>query len=162
MPTTNDVLPVRGPGVAPRRAAGAVLALLALGGVAACASTQGRLERGLLQAGVPPQRSECMARHLATKLSTSQLRRLSKVQHLTRDNPESKGVERFLVNAQALGDPRIVTVTSAVALGCAMVAPDAASQATRQGAPLIPAADLSGGVGHATQMCCLVRTAARP
>lgn len=127
MTTTHDVRHSREQGARPQPAARLLLAVLALVAAGACASTQVRLERGLLQAGVPPQRSECMARHLSTRLSTAQLRRLSKVQHLTRDNLEAQGIERFLANAQALGDPRIVTVTSAVALGCAMVEPGAAS-----------------------------------
>lgn len=127
MTTTHDVRHSREYVARSRPAARLLLAVLALAVAGACASTQVRLERGLLEAGVPPQRSECMARHLSTKLSTSQLRRLSKVQHLTRDNLESQVIERFLANAQALGDPRIVTVTSAVALGCAMVEPGDAS-----------------------------------
>jgi hypothetical protein len=119
MTSVNDVRRVQGARARP--AARLLLAVLAVGLTWGCASAQARLERGLLKAGVPPTRSECMARHLASKLSTSQLRRLSKVQQLTPEKLEADGIERFLSNAQALGDPRIVTVTSAVALGCAMV-----------------------------------------
>ena len=110
-------------GVRPRAAARLLLAVLAVSLAGGCASAQTRIERGLLTAGVPPTRSECMARHLASKLSTSQLRRLSKVQHLTPEKLEADGIERFLANAKALGDPRILTITSAVALGCAVVEP---------------------------------------
>ncbi len=96
------------------------MTLLALGG---CASTQGRVQRGLMQAGVPPARSECMARHMADKLSTSQLRRLARVKELTPASLEEHGLEAFVANAQALGDPKIVVVTSAAAVGCAVIAP---------------------------------------
>lgn len=91
--------------------------------VSGCASVQTRIERGLLKAGVPPGRSACMAQHLARKLSTSQLRRLSKVQQLTPEKLEEDGIERFLENARSLGDPQILGITSAVALGCAVVEP---------------------------------------
>ncbi len=88
-----------------------------------CASTQGRVQRGLMEAGVPPARSECMARHIADKLTTGQLRRLARVKGLTPEALEAHGLEAFLANAQALGDPKIVLVTSAAAVGCAVVAP---------------------------------------
>mgnify|MGYP003473933366 CR=1 FL=1 len=76
-----------------------------------------------MRAGVSSTRSECMARHMADKLSHAQLRRLARVPQLNAAAVEEQGLEEFLHNAQALGDPRIVTVTSAVALGCAVVAP---------------------------------------
>lgn len=107
----------------PRRAACALLAVLALAATGACASAQVRLQRGLLEAGVPPDRSECMARHMARQLSTSQLRRVGRLGRLNREHLEADGLERFLANAQALGDPRIVAVASASALGCAMIEP---------------------------------------
>ena len=110
-------------GSRPQRAARVLLTVLAVGIAGGCASAQARIERGLLKAGVPPTRSECMARHLAQKLSTSQLRKLSKVQQLTPEKLEAEGIERFLANAKALGDPRLLTITSAVAIGCAAVEP---------------------------------------
>ncbi len=123
MTSVNHVGPCQDTVARTRRVARALLVVLAVGLAGGCASAQTRIERGLLKAGVPPTRSECMARHLASKLSTSQLRRLSKVQHLTPETLEADGIERFLDNAKALGDPRLLTITSAVALGCAMVEP---------------------------------------
>lgn len=106
-----------------RRAACALFAVLAIGAAGACASAQVRLQRGLLEGGVPPGPSECMARHMARQLSTSQLRRVGRLSRLNREHLEAEGLERFLASAQALGDPRIVAVASASALGCAMVEP---------------------------------------
>lgn len=99
---------------------GVVVTAVALVG---CASVQGRLERGLMQAGVSPMRSECMARHMTDRLTTAQLRRLARLQQLKPELLEAHGLEAYLANAQALGDPKIVTVTSAVAVGCALVEP---------------------------------------
>ena len=90
-------------------------ALLALAG---CAVTpEQRVNAALQQAGVPPAVAHCMAERMASKLSIAQLRKLKALSNL-REPGEKAGLKHILRNAEAIGDPEIVRVTTRAALGC--------------------------------------------
>jgi hypothetical protein len=94
-----------------------VAALIAL---AACATPQSRLERGLVRAGLSKSQSSCMADRMADKLSLAQLRRLSALGNFEDEKLGDMTVSRFMRNIRGLRDPEILTVTTRAALGCAI------------------------------------------
>ena len=92
----------------------------ALVGLAGCATPQTRLQRGLINAGLPKIQSACMADRMVDKLSLLQLRRLSSLGNFEDEKLGDMSVSRFIRNIRALKDPEIVTVTTRAALGCAI------------------------------------------
>jgi hypothetical protein len=92
-------------------------ALIALAG---CATPQTRLERGLINAGLPKTQSACMADRMVDKLSLIQLRRLSSLGNFEDEKLGDITVSRFMRNIRALKDPEILSVTTRAALGCAI------------------------------------------
>ena len=53
--------------------------------IASCASPAQRIERALVNSGVPPSQAQCMGYRLAERLTTSQLRQLDQLARLTND-----------------------------------------------------------------------------
>jgi hypothetical protein len=94
-----------------------IAVLIALAG---CATPQTRLERGLVNAGLPKTQSACMADRMVDKLSLIQLRRLSSLGNFEDEKLGDITVSRFMRNIRALKDPEILTVTTRAAIGCAI------------------------------------------
>lgn len=98
-----------------------ILGLLLVLPLAACATPQTRLERGLMSAGLSPRTSSCMADRMWDKLSLLQLKRLSSIGNFRDERLREMSLDRFLYNIRSLEDPEILTVTSKAALSCAIL-----------------------------------------
>jgi len=92
----------------------------ALIAVSSCATPQTRLQRGLINAGLPKTQSACMADRMVNKLSLLQLRRLISIGNFENEKLRDMSVSRFMRNIRALKDPEIVSITTRAALGCAI------------------------------------------
>lgn len=87
---------------------------------AGCASPEMRLERGLVNAGLSPAQSSCMAERMVDKLSLGQLQRIASLRNFGREDIRQMTIDRFMHNIRALNDSEIVSVTTRAALGCAI------------------------------------------
>jgi hypothetical protein len=90
--------------------------------LSACAtvSPESRLRAGLLEAGLSPRMSSCMAEKMVDRLDIVQLRRLQSLASLRKSHMGDMTVDRFLYKVRAMEDPEIFSVTSKAALICAI------------------------------------------
>ncbi|WP_242124442.1 hypothetical protein [Sphingobium sp. Sx8-8] len=90
--------------------------------LSACAtvSPESRLRAGLMDAGISPRMSACMAEKMVDRLSLAQLHRLQSLVSLRKSHMGDMTVDRFLYKVRALDDPEIFTVTSKAAIICAI------------------------------------------
>ncbi len=86
----------------------------------ACATPTTQLRQGLINAGLSPVQSDCMAERMVDKLSLTQLRRISSLRNFKDERLHEMSVDRFLHNVRSLQDAEILTVTTRAALGCAI------------------------------------------
>jgi len=98
-----------------------LLALLLLP-LAACTtlSPEAKVRSRLIEAGLSPRMSDCMAHRLVKRLSIGQLKQLGALGKLAHKDMGAMRVDEFLDRLRALDDPRIVTVTGKAALVCAI------------------------------------------
>lgn len=96
------------------------LILLPAATLAACVAPQGRVETGLIKAGISPRMAACMADRLVDRLSAGQLRRLGSLAKVGRTDLHHVTVDQFLYQIRALDDPEILAVTSKAAVICAL------------------------------------------
>jgi len=99
-----------------------LLPLALLVSLAACAtvSPEAKVRARLIEAGLSPRLSACMAERMVDRLSISQLRRLGEAARLGQNEIGAMRVDEILHRIRALGDPEIVTVVSKAALVCAI------------------------------------------
>jgi hypothetical protein len=88
--------------------------------LAACASPEHQLRTGLIDAGLPPGLSACMAHDMTPRLSPAQLMRLRSLSRVGDLDPMTTSVDRLLYQVRALQDPEILVVTSKAAARCAL------------------------------------------
>lgn len=100
----------------------AALLLAALLPLAACASVspEARVRVKLVEAGLSPRMSGCMAHRMVDRLSIAQLRRLQSLGGLGHRDVRQMSVEEFLHRIRALQEPEIVHVVTKSALVCAL------------------------------------------
>ena len=98
----------------------ALTALLALTSLAACATPEARLRTGLMDAGLSQPMASCMAQRMTDRLSVVQLRRLSALAKTGELDPRRTSYDKLMHHIRALGDPEILQVTGAAALGCSL------------------------------------------
>ncbi len=96
-----------------------IASTLALG-LTACATPEARVRTGLVNAGLSRPVSACMAERMVDRLSLLQLRRLGRLGDLREGGVGELTMEQFLRRTRALGDPEILTVTTASAAICAV------------------------------------------
>lgn len=101
-----------------RSAAAGLIGLAAL--VAGCATPETRLRTGLMNAGLSPQASACMADRMVDKLSLAQLRRLSDLSKIKEQRLGEMRVREFWRQVRALRDPEILSITARAGLSCAI------------------------------------------
>jgi len=96
-----------------------ILPLLALPLVlAACASPASRIERKLVEVGVPRPQAECMGVRLAQRLSHAELRQLDRMARLNGDRINRmrlEDVSRMLVDVE---NPALVAEVVRTGIGC--------------------------------------------
>lgn len=100
--------------------AASIVILAAMASACATVSPESRLRNGLMEAGLSPRMSACMASDMVDRLSILQLRRLSSLSSLRNSDIGKMSVDRFLYKIRALGDPEIFPVASKAALRCAI------------------------------------------
>lgn len=89
---------------------------LALSG---CATPETRLRSGLVDAGLSPAMSACMAERMVDRLSLLQLRRLSSLGSLKGRRIADLTLDQFIHKVRALKDPEILAVSTSSAAVCA-------------------------------------------
>ena len=89
---------------------------LALSG---CATPETRLRSGLVDAGLSPAMSACMAERMVDRLSLLQLRRLSSLGSLKGRRIADLTLDQFLHKVRALKDAEILAVSTSSAAVCA-------------------------------------------
>lgn len=99
------------------RAAGIAAALVAMT-LAACASPQTRVEQGLIDAGIEPQRASCMAEILTDRLSVGQLKKLGELGKLKEESGKDLTVGFLLENSEAVKDPEILAAVGVALTSC--------------------------------------------
>lgn len=105
----------------PMKKAALLAPLAAAVALSACAVTpEARVRTGLMNAGLSPRMSDCMAPRMVDRLSIAQLRRLSAVAHVKESDLHRLSLDELLYKIRALQDPEIFTVTSKAALVCAL------------------------------------------
>lgn len=85
-----------------------------------CATPETRLRNGLINAGLSPQASACMADRMIDRLSLAQLRRLSDLSRINEQRLGDMRVREFWRQVRALRDPEIITITARAGLSCAI------------------------------------------
>jgi hypothetical protein len=90
--------------------------------LAACTtvSPEAKVRSRLIEAGLSPRMSACMAHRMVERLSIAQLRRLGSAANLAHKDVGAMRVDEILHRVRALGDPEIVGVVSKAALVCAI------------------------------------------
>jgi hypothetical protein len=86
--------------------------------LAACASKETRIETALTDVGVPPRTASCMARDMAPKVTTRQLRNLQRATGLTRADLSRMTLQQALERLRAIDDPQLVEVAIRAGLAC--------------------------------------------
>lgn len=100
--------------------AATILILAVLASACATVSPESRLRKGLMEAGLSPRMSACMASDMVDRLSILQLRRLSSLASLRNSDMGKMSVDRLLYKIRALEDPQIFVVASKAALRCSI------------------------------------------
>ena len=96
------------------------LPLIALSlALSACATPETRLRSGLVDAGLSPAMSACMAERMVDRLSLLQLRRLSSLGSLKGRRIADLTLDQFLHKVRALKDAEILAVSTSSAAVCA-------------------------------------------
>ncbi len=96
------------------------LPLIALSlALSACATPETRLRSGLVDAGLSPAMSACMAERMVERLSLLQLRRLSSLGSLKGRRIADLTLDQFLHKVRALKDAEILAVSTSSAAVCA-------------------------------------------
>lgn len=88
--------------------------------LAACASPEHQLRTGLVDAGLPPDLSACLAHDMTPRLNVTQLMRLRSLSRVGKLDPMTTSIDRLLHQVRALQDPEILIVTSKAAARCAL------------------------------------------
>jgi len=92
-----------------------VVALMAALTLTGCVEkiAEHKVRAALIEAGLGPATSDCMARRMVDRLSISQLRKLQALQG------EKRSVVDYVAAVQRVGDPEVFQVTAAAGAVCA-------------------------------------------
>lgn len=96
--------------------------LIAIAGLglllAGCASPAQRIERKLVEVGVPQGQAQCMGVRLQQRLSAGQLRSLDRLARMNGNRIERMRVEDIARQLAADGDPALVAEVVRTGIGC--------------------------------------------
>jgi hypothetical protein len=93
------------------------LALIAT--LAACATPETRVRKGLISAGLSEPMSRCMAGRMIDRLSLLQIRKLDGLSKLRKKNAGDISFNEFVKRTKGLQDPEILGVVSSSGVICA-------------------------------------------
>lgn len=96
-----------------------MLALAPLVLLAACTTPRQELQTELVGAGMSEDGASCMAKYMSKRLDLSQMRAIHSLGSL-KDVTTRISLDRLLHKLRALGDPEILTVTTAAGAFCAI------------------------------------------
>lgn len=88
--------------------------------LAACATPETRVKRGLMSAGLSEPISTCMAERMVDRLSLAQLNKLGGLGKLHKQSPGDISFNEFAKRTKSLRDPEIVGVVTSSGLICAV------------------------------------------
>ncbi len=86
--------------------------------LAGCASPAQRIERKLVEVGVPQGQAQCMGVRLQQRLSASQLRSLDRLSRIDRDRVGRMRVEDIARQLAENGDPLVMAEVVRTGIGC--------------------------------------------
>jgi hypothetical protein len=86
--------------------------------LAGCASPAQRIERKLVEVGVPQGQAECMGVRLQQRLSVGQLRSLDRLARLNGNRIERMRIDEIARQLSRDGDPALVAEMVRAGLGC--------------------------------------------
>ncbi len=95
-----------------------ILAVTALSALAACATPETRVRKGLMNAGLSEPVSACMADRMVDRLSLGQLNKLNGLGKLKKRAPGDVTFSEFVKQTRALQDPEIVGVVTSSGVIC--------------------------------------------
>jgi len=94
------------------------LALLAVGG---CTSPESRVRSSLIRIGLPRDTAECMADNVASKLSSQQIRDLSRLSGLSEHKIGEMTIGEFTGLLTRSGNLEMVAIFARAGVGCAII-----------------------------------------
>lgn len=92
--------------------------LTAVLALTACMGAEGKLRRGLINAGLSDSMATCMAKPMAQELSINQLMKLNSLSGAKNMDLGHTSIDQFLKRTRALQDPEIMRVTARAATDC--------------------------------------------
>ena len=95
-----------------------ILIVTALSALAACATPETRVRKGLMNAGLSAPISACMADRMVDRLSLGQLNKLNSLGKLNKRKPGDVTINEFVKQTRALQDPEIVGVVTSSGIIC--------------------------------------------
>ncbi len=96
------------------------IALMLICSLAACATPETRVKRGLMSAGLSEPISACMAERMVDRLTLGQLNKLNGLGKLRQQKPGDISFNEFAKRTKSLRDPEIVGVVTSSGLICAV------------------------------------------
>ncbi len=99
-----------------------VIVMVAVLGLAACASPESRVRTALLEAGLSKPMANCMAGRMVDRLSLGQLWKLRGLKRMSDKNMRDMTIGEFMERSKALQDPEILGVITSSGLVCAVSA----------------------------------------
>jgi hypothetical protein len=84
----------------------------------ACMGAEGKVRRGLINAGLSEGMATCMATPMARELSINQLMKLNSLSGAKKMDLGRTSLDEFLKRTRALQDPEIMRVTARAATDC--------------------------------------------
>ena len=97
-----------------------ILLVTALSALAACATPETRVRKGLMSAGLSEPVSACMADRMVDRLSLIQLNKLNGLGKLKKREPGDVTFKEFVKQTRSLQDPEIVGVVTSSGVICAV------------------------------------------
>lgn len=94
------------------------VALIAV--LAACATPETRVRKGLMSVGLSEPISRCMAGRMVDRLSLGQLNKLNGLGKLRKRDPGDISFNEFVKQTRSLRDPEIVGVVTSSGVICAV------------------------------------------
>jgi len=88
--------------------------------LSACATPETRVRNGLMNAGLSPPVSACMADRMVDRLSLGQLNKLNGLGKLRKRKAGEVTISEFVKQTRALQDPEIVGVVTSSGVICAV------------------------------------------
>lgn len=98
-----------------------VLAGLALFTVAGCASPESRVRASLINIGFPSDTASCMADNVASRLTSQQIRDLSRLSGLSERRIERMTIGDFTELLTRSGNLDMVAIFARAGVGCAII-----------------------------------------